>query len=127
MCGTSVLSCIMTMIFNFTKQIFAFPYDPCSAFVSNFIFFKIIFIACFLKNPQNFFMQSLPLYTSCLFSMLLSKYIVDIEKLDGICLLTFLVDKFRIISASINLFFDKPKICINIEWCFIRFLVLIKF
>ena len=39
-------------------------------------------------------MQSLPLYRSCLFSMLLNEDIVDIEKLDGICLLTFLVDEF---------------------------------
>ena len=31
----------------------------------------IIFIACSLKNSQTFFMQSLPLYTSCLFSRLL--------------------------------------------------------
>ena len=39
-------------------------------------------------------MQSLPLYRSCLFSMLLNEDIVDIEKLDGICLLTCLVDEF---------------------------------
>ena len=37
-------------------------------------------------------MQSLPLYTSCLFSMLLNDDIVDIEKLDGMCLPTFVVD-----------------------------------
>ena len=36
-------------------------------------------------------MQSLP---SCLFSMLLNDDIVDIEKPDGICSLTFAVDKF---------------------------------
>ena len=43
---------------------------------------------------QNLFMQSLPLYTLCLFSMLLNESIVDIEKPDGICLLTFVVDGF---------------------------------
>ena len=39
-------------------------------------------------------MQSIPLYTSCLFSMLLNEDIVDIEKPDGICSLTFVVDEF---------------------------------
>ena len=39
-------------------------------------------------------MQSLPLYTSCLFSMLLNDDIVDIEKPDGLCSLTFVVNEF---------------------------------
>ena len=39
-------------------------------------------------------MQSLPLYTSSLLSMLLNDDIVDIEKPDGICPLTFVVDEF---------------------------------
>ena len=39
-------------------------------------------------------MQSLPLYTSCLFPMILNDNIVDIEKADGICLLTFAEDEF---------------------------------
>ena len=46
------------------------------------------------KDSQNFFIQSLPLYTSCLFSMLLNDDIVDIEKPDGICSPTFDVDEF---------------------------------
>ena len=37
-------------------------------------------------------MQSLPLFTSCLFSMFLNEDIVDIEKPDEICSLTFIVD-----------------------------------
>ena len=41
---------------------------------------SVIFIVCSLKNLQNFFVQSLPLYTSCLFSMPLNEDIVDIEK-----------------------------------------------
>ena len=41
-----------------------------------------------------FFMQSLPLYTSCLFSMLLNDDIIDIEKPDGLCSLTFVVNEF---------------------------------
>ena len=39
-------------------------------------------------------MQSLPLYMSCLFSMFLNDHIVDIEKPDGICPLTFVVHEF---------------------------------
>ena len=39
-------------------------------------------------------MQSLSLYTSCLFSILLKEDIVDIKKPDGICLLTFVADEF---------------------------------
>ena len=34
------------------------------------------------------------LYTSCLFSMLLNYDIIDIEKPDGICLLTFVLNEF---------------------------------
>ena len=50
-------------------------------------------------------MQSLLLRTSCLVSMLLNEDIVDIEKLDGICSLTFVVDEFFVIILTpINLF-----------------------
>ena len=60
-----------------------------------FFFLKlIIFIACFLNNSLNFFIQSLPLYTLCLFFMLLNEDILDIQKPDGICSLIFLADKF---------------------------------
>ena len=62
---------------------------------SFFFFLKlIIFIACSLKDSQNFLIQSLPLYTSCSFSMLLNEDIVNIEKRDGICSLTFVADEF---------------------------------
>ena len=57
---------------------------------SFFLFLKlIIFTACSLKDSQKFFIQSLPLYMSSLFSMLLNENIADIEKPDGIYLLTF--------------------------------------
>ena len=46
-----------------------------------------------LKDSQNDSMQCLPLYRSCLFSILLNDNIADIEKLDGICLLTFVIDE----------------------------------
>ena len=64
--------------------------------LTSFFFFSklIIFIGCSLKNSQHFFMQSLPLYTSWLFSMLLKEDIVGIQKPDGICLHTFVVDEF---------------------------------
>ena len=81
--------------FNFMH--YAFSYGFCSSFVNNLFFFflkLIIFIACFLKNSLNFFIQSLPLYTLCLFCMLLNEDILDIEKPDGICSLLFLADKF---------------------------------
>ena len=39
-------------------------------------------------------MQSLTLYTPCLFYKFLNDDIVDIEKPDGICSLTFVVDDF---------------------------------
>ena len=62
--------------------------------INSFFFFlkSIILIVCSLKDTQNIFIQSLPLYASCLFSMLLDEDIVDIEKPDGICSLTFVVN-----------------------------------
>ena len=83
---------------------------------------------CSLKDPQNVFIQSLPLYTSCLLSMLLNEDIVDIEKPDGMCLLAYIVDEFSgIIFTFVNLFYYTFKKCINNKWCFIIFLILIKF
>ena len=49
---------------------------------------------CSLKDPENLFMQSLPLHRSRLFSIPLNDDIVDIEKADEICSLTFVVDDF---------------------------------
>ena len=74
-----------TIFFNFNMFIFksffknitnfAFSYYFYCSFLNNLIFFFKI----------NFFLQSLPLYTSCLFSKLLNDNIVDIQKPDGIC------------------------------------------
>ena len=51
-------------------------------------------------------MQYLSLYTSCLFSVLVNNNIVDIEKPDGLCLPTFVVDEFSGLSLkSISLFY----------------------
>ena len=56
-----------------------------------FFFLKLIIINAY---SHNFFMQSLPLYISYLFFMLLQEDILDIEKPDKICLFTFTVDEF---------------------------------
>ena len=70
-----------------------------------FLFLKlIIFIACSLKDLENFFMQSLPQYTSCFFSMFLNDSIVDIGKPDGICALTFVVDEFSVLFLHPSIF-----------------------
>ena len=111
MCSTSIFSCIMTMISNFTiffifqifvfkfflqiQRILAFSYDSCCSFVNNFIFFflkSIIFIACSLKNSHNsrkVYIQSLLLHTSCLFSMFLNEVMVLTLKvlMEYVCLL----------------------------------------
>ena len=113
MCSSSVFTCIMTVIsiwylgyfkyifkLFFTnislQHIFAFLYDYCCSFVNDFMFIFvkcIFFIVCSRKDLQNFFMQSRPLYTSCLFFMSLNDDIVDIEKPDEICSLTFVLDE----------------------------------
>ena len=73
-----------------------------------FIFFKlIIFIVCSLKDLQNFFIQSLILYTSCLFSILLNDDIVDIEKPDEIYSPTFVVDEFLGLFLHLSIFYIK--------------------
>ena len=68
-------------------------------------------------------MQPLPLYTSCLFSILLNDNIVDIEKPDGMFTFFCCRQIFRIIFTSINLFYHIFKICINHKWCLIRLLL----
>ena len=96
-CSTSMFPSIMAMVPSFkiffifsisifkfffiNTTIFAFWHDFCCLFVDEFIsFFKkiIISIMCSLKDSQNFFMQSLPLYKSCLFSMLVNGDIGDL-------------------------------------------------
>ena len=49
-------------------------------------------------------MQSLALYTSCLFSLSLNDNIVGIEKLEGLCLLTFTVDEYPGYSLHLSFF-----------------------
>ena len=107
------LSYIYFQIFLYKNNRFLHFHDSHGSFVNTYIFFflkSIISIACSLKDSQNFFMQTLPLYTSCLFSILLNDDIVDIEKLDGICWLTFVVNEFFWIFFLFlmeNLFFSS--------------------
>ena len=49
-------------------------------------------------------MQSLSLYTSCLFSMSLNDDIVDIEKHDEICSLTFVLGDFSVLFLHPSIF-----------------------
>ena len=56
--------------------------------------------------------------------MSLNNEIVDIEIPDEIMFNYFCCKWFyRIIFTSISLFYQRFKICINNEWCFIGFLV----
>ena len=99
---------------------------------SFFSFLKLIlFIACSLKDSLNFFIQSLPVHTSKLFSMLLNEDIVDMSRHWKIWwnMLAYFCGRwiFRTIFTCINLFYYIFKICTNSKWYFVRFLVLIKF
>ena len=60
---------------------------------SFFFFLKLSSFRAFLRI-HNFFIQSLPMYKSCSLSMLLNEGIANIEKPDGICSLTFVVDEY---------------------------------
>ena len=60
-----------------------------------------------LKDTQKLLMQSLSLYKSCLFSMLLNNNIADIEKLDGICSPISVVDKFSRLFLHPSMFSNK--------------------
>ena len=73
--------------------------------ITSFFFFLnlIHFIACFLKDPKNFFMQSLPLYTSCLYFRSSNDDMVNIEKSNGICSPTFVLDKFSELSLYLSI------------------------
>ena len=50
----------------------------------------------FFKDSQNVCIESLLLYTLCLFPMLLIDVIVDIERSDRICLPTYVLPTFKI-------------------------------
>ena len=85
-----------------------------------------MFIASSLKNSQNFFITSLPLYISWYFSMLLKKYCRHWKTWWNMFTYFWCKWIFRIIFTSINLFYSTLKISINNKCCFIRFLILTK-
>ena len=62
---------------------------------------------CSLKDSQNFFIQPLPLYTACLFSMFLNEDIVDIEKPNRICSSSCVVNEFSGIFSHPPIFYIK--------------------
>ena len=66
---------------------------PAVSLLRTFFFVQINYLHQVLSYRFFFFMQSLPLYASCLFFMLLKNKIVEIEKTDGICSPTFTVDE----------------------------------
>ena len=113
MCSIPIFYCILTMVLNFAIYVIFsmfifnsfYNYSRFSCFymifaghllVILFLFFLIliIFVVCSCQNSKNHFMQSLPLYTLCLFSILLHDDILGIEKPNIICSPTFDVDEF---------------------------------
>ena len=62
---------------------------------------------CSRRHSQNFFLRSLLLYTSCLLFVFLNEDIVDIGKLDGICLPTFVVNEFSLSFLYPSIFSTK--------------------
>ena len=69
------------------KGFYIFNDSCCILLITSFFLKKsIIFIACSLKDLQNFFIQSLPMF--------LNDGIVYIEKINGICSPNFVVDGF---------------------------------
>ena len=87
---------------------FEFLYDSfCSSVNNNFFFSKlVIFIACSLKNSKK---KSYNLYL-CIqhayFQCFLKNDIVGIEKPDGICSLTFVVNQFSGLFLHLQIFFN---------------------
>lgn len=114
---------IMTMVPNFTtvfiSVVFIFkPFFKCEGLLIKLwiklhvngiilIFVKLIyFIECFIKNPQSFSMQSSPLHTSYLFSILLNVPVGDIEY-PRICSSILVVDNFSELLLHPSTFFIK--------------------
>ena len=127
--SSSIFLCIMKMvshvmiffilqifILNFfvlqIQQVLVFSCDSCCSLVNNFIFFflkLIIFIVCSFKDSQYFFIQSLPLYTLCLYSMLLNDDVLDIENLMEHVRLLLLWINFQ------NCFYIHQSFLLNIQ------------
>ena len=82
----------------------------CCCILRTFLKKYLLFVCLFagsVKDSRNIFMQSFPLYTSRLFSMLLHDQIVDIENPDEICSPTFVVDKSSRLLLHLSIFLNK--------------------
>ena len=76
--------------------------------ISLSFFLKLVLsITWSLKDSQKLSIQPLSLYASCLSYMHLSDDIVDIEKPDGICSPSLVVDEFS------ELFLNQSIVCIK--------------
>ena len=97
-------------IFFFFFSFCAFSYNSCCSFVNNliFLFLKlIIFVSCSLKHSQYFFVLcNLELWIHHAYFLCYDDF-EDIEKLDGICLPTVVVDKFSGLFLHPSIFFVK--------------------
>ena len=119
---TSLFTCKIAMVSNFlvififSKPLWeSFSVDVtcthilcyCSFFSVNgniLLFSKLItFVACSLKEVQNFFIQSWPKYIVTLFSILSKPQIIDIEYVHEIISACFVVEDFS--SFHNHLFF----------------------
>ena len=90
--------------------------------IASFFPFKINYYHC-IQSSANFFIKSLPLYTSCLYSMLLNEDITVIEK--PVPLLLFWIN-FQDYFYIHQYFLLYIRVCMKTKWCFTRFLKLIK-
>ena len=87
---------IFNSFYNYSRFLCFYMIFAVRLLVTSYFFFLIliIFVVYSCQNSKNLFMQSLPLYTLCLFSILLHDDILDIEKPNTICSPTFDVDEF---------------------------------
>ena len=77
-------------------------------FLNIFFYSKLIrFVACSLKEVQNFSIQFSPRYKLCLFSILSKAHIVDIEYPQGICSTNFVVEDFYGLFAHPSIILTK--------------------
>ena len=82
----------------------------CCCILRNFLKKYLLFVCLFagsVKDSGNIFMQSFPLYTPHLFSMLSNGDIVDIENPDEIFSPTFAVDKYSRLLLHLSIFLNK--------------------
>ena len=146
---TSIFSCVITIISNFmtfyetfccSNIYFQFCFYKYNRFlhfhmvsasllfiISFFFFFKFIFITCSLKDSKNLSIESFLLHIILIFYSFKWRYCRRWKTWWN--LFTYFCSRwmFGIIFISIIFCYYTFKICINNKWCFIGFLILIKF